>query len=716
MTAGQLRKRYTLTLALTAALLLAAIFAYGWSSFFRQRTVQLTELHAQGDQLQLALVDNIQLARDHVLAMRRTVERNLRYPVVSDSSFADRLMQRNQSPLRDAPWERLPHEIAMETGAVHVDPGASLDGGTFRRDLSAASGMLAETVSTHSLHKVFQWSYYYDAGKRWWLVYPPQTRDELMKATASTEMAAAFKVLFDADGTLPVESAGPERNAAREIVWTPPYLDASGKGMMVTALAPVYLGDSYTGTVGTDVTLELLDNVLLQHPLKMGRAVISDGLGFVVADTGKSLAGSKGKVKLADVLPTALSEVALAGKDPEFMRFQLRGTGWTLLVQAPPRELNALALGQLKPYFAMAILLLLAIVGLAYIQNRQFTLPALQLVDYVDQVEANPGKRPPPVPAFWKHWFVRVALGASERRKLQAASRQHATELEAKVTLRTTELRGANASLSNALDTLQKTQKQLVRSEKLASLGGMVAGVAHELNTPLGNALLANSTLKERQTTLAEQLQSGLRRSDLDTFLADFAESNALIERNLETASRLVTRFKEIATDPTQEPPQTFRLHEVANNAITAAQQAVPRPDIRIINAVPRELEMHSYVVACSQVIHNLLTNAMTHAFEGRSDGIVRVHAGTQRLANGNDVVTLTVKDNGCGIAADVLPRVFDPFFTTRMGRATGLGLNIVQNVVEGALKGTIDIESSADGTLFTLTLLQHLTPSEKTT
>lgn len=267
--------------------------------------------------------------------------------------------------------------------------------------------------------------------------------------------------------------------------------------------------------------------------------------------------------------------------------------------------------------------------------------------------------------------------------------------LEQRVKLRTGELHRANEELSAALDNLRMTQEGLARSEKMAALGSLVAGVAHELSTPLGNSLIAANTVRDNTRALMKEMKTGLKRSSLENYLDETAHGNEIIERNLERASRLVTSFRQVAVDQASSQRREFDLTEIVDEIAITLRPSFKRLPYKLETEVEKGLRLDSYPGPLGQVLTNLINNAIIHAFDGRDHGVVRVSG----RADGEDHVLIEVSDDGCGVSPENVRRIFDPFFTTRLGQGgSGLGLHIVRNLVTDLLGGEINIASTVGG------------------
>jgi PAS domain S-box-containing protein len=277
------------------------------------------------------------------------------------------------------------------------------------------------------------------------------------------------------------------------------------------------------------------------------------------------------------------------------------------------------------------------------------------------------------------------------------------TTLEQRVQQRTEQLQAANADLSQALRTLEQARDSLVQSEKLASLGALVAGVAHELNTPIGNGLMVASTLNERMRAFAQTIKQPMQRSTLEQFITDGQQASDLLLRNLDRAASLVSSFKQVAVDQTSEKRRQFELSALVDEVVLTISPTTHRAQCDIHTDIAPDLLLDSFPGPLIQVLTNLIDNAVKHGFAPGQSGTLTILG---RPA-GTGHVTLTVKDNGRGVAPEHVKHVFDPFFTTRLGQGgSGLGLHIVHNIVTSMLGGQIDIHTEVGvGTVFTLTL-----------
>lgn len=275
-------------------------------------------------------------------------------------------------------------------------------------------------------------------------------------------------------------------------------------------------------------------------------------------------------------------------------------------------------------------------------------------------------------------------------------------ELELRVAERTSNLEQAKAELERSLAELSRTQEELILSEKLAALGSLVAGVAHEINTPLGIGVTASSFLADRIAQLDQAFSQGtLKKSDLERFLVDGRDSSSSILANLGRAAELISSFKQVAADQSSEMPRLFNLRAYVDEVLLSLAPQYRHTGHEVENRCA-EVELYSYPGAFVQIIANLLANSLHHAYAPGESGRIVIDG----RAEGDNIV-FTFADDGAGIAESVRDRVFEPFVTTRRGDGgTGLGLHIVFNIVNKMLGGTIRLATGpGQGTAYTITI-----------
>ncbi len=268
--------------------------------------------------------------------------------------------------------------------------------------------------------------------------------------------------------------------------------------------------------------------------------------------------------------------------------------------------------------------------------------------------------------------------------------------LEHRVQERTQELSATLAQLTAA-------QGELVRAEKMSALGSLVAGIAHELNTPIGNSLTVASTLQDHANSFSNGMAQGLTRSRLEEFVGNTRQGAGILMRGLQHAAELVSSFKQVAVDQTSLNRRSFDLQATVSEILLTLGPTIRKSNHQVECDIAEGIVMDSYPGPLGQVLTNLINNALLHAFEGIERGTVQVNASLME----DGTVRLLVIDNGTGIPQAHLPRVFDPFFTTKLGQGgSGLGLNIVYNLVTKSLGGTVHVASSpGHGATFSMVL-----------
>ncbi|WP_137938376.1 HAMP domain-containing sensor histidine kinase [Chitinivorax sp. B] len=261
--------------------------------------------------------------------------------------------------------------------------------------------------------------------------------------------------------------------------------------------------------------------------------------------------------------------------------------------------------------------------------------------------------------------------------------------------------RQATRKAEKALAELKEAQESLLQSEKLASLGGLVAGVAHEINTPVGVTLTSASVLKQASEQIRSVMSSGqVKKSEINAYIDTADESARLIMTNADRAAHLIQSFKQIAADQTSEIRRRFDLKQYIEEVITSLHPKIKHTHVTVRIHCDQQIEIDGYPGAFAQVITNLTINALTHAFQAEQEGHIDI-----RAEESNDWVEVSFEDDGVGIPPEFQAKIFDPFFTTRRGQGgTGLGLNIVYNIITKQFGGTVHTRSEVGkGTCFIL-------------
>jgi PAS domain S-box-containing protein len=254
------------------------------------------------------------------------------------------------------------------------------------------------------------------------------------------------------------------------------------------------------------------------------------------------------------------------------------------------------------------------------------------------------------------------------------------------------EIRSARDAAEAALRNLQETQNSLIEAEKLAALGRLVAGVAHEINNPVGTSLTVASSLQHKaEMFAAEVAQGNLKRSSLNEFLEISREASAQLVTNLNRAADLIRSFKQVAADRNFSNQRIFDLGILTEQVAMSLRPGLGKKSLTLNVDSPADLMMNSYPGPYGQVLTNLFLNSVAHAFPDGKGGAMNIEV----RASGKDHVEIAFSDNGCGMDSDVRRKAFDPFFTTRRDLgSTGLGLHIVYSIITNYLGGRLNLES----------------------
>ena len=317
-----------------------------------------------------------------------------------------------------------------------------------------------------------------------------------------------------------------------------------------------------------------------------------------------------------------------------------------------------------------------------------------------------------------------------EKARLIRENKEYQENLETMVEERTTELNKANEELTmhkmhlqdlveertyklnESLDKLSKTKDYLIQSEKMAALGGLVAGVAHEINTPVGIGVTAASHLDGETEKFSKAYKDGeITRSALDNFLKVVTESSDMILVNMHRAADLIQSFKQVAVDQSSDSLREYNVSKYLGEIFSSLNPTFKNTNLNIIIDCADDLEIYSYPGAISQIITNLAINSLVHGFEGQIEGKITV-----KVEKDGNIFKLFYSDTGKGIPKENIKKIFDPFFTTKRGvGGSGLGLHIVFNLVIQTLGGSIDCQSEeGKGTSFYISFPLHNNPLSK--
>ena len=508
---------------------------------------------------------------------------------------------------------------------------------------------------------------------------------------------------------LSANSLSGEAHRSGRKVFSESYL--SGVTEQVTVAATVPAGERLlVAEIGLRRLSDFVRRVATSAEMQL---IVVDGRGQIVAHPDAALASQQLNIGNLSILTqtrgsrtgsvTAVFE--FDGRQVLGTTYAIAGTDWTVLVTEPLAHVHQPIREILYGLLLAGLVSTVLAIGVGILMATGFSIRFERLSTLARELAAGR------YPETWPESNVTEASAligsirqmADAVRQREVDLRDLNAELEARVQARTEDLEMANAELSAAMNTLEQAQDELVRSEKMAALGSLVAGVAHELNTPIGNSLMVASTLQERTDEFESGIEKGLTRTALNRQLSTSREAAASLVRNLQRAGELIASFKQVAVDQTTSARRRFALDEVVHEIILTLSPALKKMPWKIESDVPTGIWLESYPGPLGQVLTNLINNAVLHAFDGLSVGMIRV--GARSLDESS--MQLTLSDDGNGILPEHLPRIFDPFFTTRMGRGgTGLGLSICHNIVENILGGRVNVASTpGQGTVFTLTL-----------
>lgn len=269
------------------------------------------------------------------------------------------------------------------------------------------------------------------------------------------------------------------------------------------------------------------------------------------------------------------------------------------------------------------------------------------------------------------------------------------TNLEKMVSERTEALKDANNELIQTLEKLHQFQRQIVQNEKMASLGDMVAGIAHEVNTPVGLGVTASTMMLDRLVVIKEQFEKRtLKASSMAQFIDEGEENLNIIYRNLNRAAELISSFKQVAVDQTSEIDRVVNMKQLLDDIILSLGPQIKKTNHKLLVECETTLNVKTKAGPINQIVINLVVNSLIHAFEKDTVGKIELIL----KKDGPNTLQMVFRDNGKGIPKNIKKRIFDPFVTTRRGQGgSGLGMHLVYNLVTQALNGSIVVTSEEE-------------------
>lgn len=449
--------------------------------------------------------------------------------------------------------------------------------------------------------------------------------------------------------------------------------DADTATKQLRALAPVRMLDN--------VILYRLDDEQRLHP-------------FARFDRERQLNANHDLAHLQQLFEPQYEEGGVALARPIEVGKQLQGYVYLLANQ---HELDNLLHYNIAAFTLLLLLTLSAALLLSLRLRRNVMQPLDEFVTTIQRI-ANEGdfslraaaNGSTEVDQLAASFNAMLACIEAQIRAQQAAEqriRQLNQSLEQKVAMRTDALAQANGELVATLEKLRQFQGQIIEQEKMAALGQMVAGIAHEINTPLGVSVTGISWLADAMSDLRQLfVEQKLTMSKMASFLNEGNESIHLIERNLHRAADLIASFKQVAVDQSADELRNVNLAELVQDVILTLRPKLKLGDYQLNVQCPPQLVLRVRPGALYQILINLIMNSLIHGFEGRKEGQINI-----TITQTQQQCQIRYEDNGCGVAPEIRNKIFDPFVTTKRGAGgSGLGMHLVYNLVSQGLGGSI--------------------------
>lgn len=452
--------------------------------------------------------------------------------------------------------------------------------------------------------------------------------------------------------------------------WSNAYIDPFTKEPMITCTVPMKENDGYVFALDADnKAISFPETAVTFNPYRNTLRTVTE-LEQALPWLQEALQASQ---SLQDSQLITIKNDGVLNEAAYIHIIKYPQADWVIGLVVPKSKMTAAA-------DSMGLFLMFAIGGLLFVVGIIAAITARNLLGKIQQTTQQ----------------IRELIEGETTQELTVGKMNEVGELRQAVN-------AYGEKLKSLLRRLEAIQEELVQNEKLASLGSLVSGVAHELNTPIGNARMSSTSILDTKHEFVHKLEQPITRDDLDQFLTHVEDGTRIIERNMLRASELIRAFKQLAVDQTSDHRRDFELHLLMNEVLLSMRPTLQRAPHQLEVAIPAGILLNSYPGALTQTLINLINNALIHAFIGRDAGHIHIIA---TMAT-TESVSIRIHDDGAGMTPEVQKRIFDPFYTTRLGQGgSGLGLHITFNLVTGILGGRIEVQSEPEhGSCFTITL-----------
>lgn len=494
--------------------------------------------------------------------------------------------------------------------------------------------------------------------------------------------------------------------------WSDAFLSSASGELAVAYAMELERSEAYQYLIG-ELSIHSLPQLLQRIQASSEQTVmILDAADQLIGHPVESLSRQQMNLQTLPILQAEVSEFGRIGQfsfqetDYYGSLIQMPDPQWKIIVAMPVSDFWNLLVVVFRSLLIVFVLSLVIVFSLSRKLSAQLTTGFSTYSQVVQQLAQGRYPIEPPQVAIAELKQLSNDLTrtgqAIQQREVQLEEIN--ADLERRIEARTQDLQSANDDLTRTLTQLKQAQNELVENGKLAALGSLVAGVSHELNTPIGVSVTASSSVLDDAKSLRRKMEQGqLSKTDFEDSISHIINGSELIDRNLSRATELIASFKQVAVDQSSDLRRQFLLEEVIHDVISTLQPKYKKRNFEFRVHSEDHVNMDSYPGSLIQVLTNLIDNAVFHGYHGQNEGVVTVNA--RRLTD--QQAEIVVEDFGAGIAQPDLHRVFEPFYTTKLGQGgSGLGLNIVHAIVQKVLGGRIAVTSRVDkGTRFTLVL-----------